>query len=165
MSKEDNIYPHPIILFDGLCNLCNSTINFIIKHDKKKRFHFSPLESEFGNHFLKQFDLPPNELNTVILLIEGSVRLRSDAALEIVRVLGFPWSILRIIRIVPIKLRDCIYSFISKNRYSWFGKRQNCVIPDDEFQSRFMKHRPANTADSMEKILNLPYLSHQISKN
>lgn len=138
MSKEDNIYPHPIMLFDGLCNLCNSTVNFIIKYDKKKRFYFSPLQSEFGNQFLKQFGLPPGELNSVILLIEGSVHFCADAILVIVGVLGFPWSMLRIFRIVPKKLRDGIYSFISKKRYSWFGKRQNCMIPSDELQSRFM---------------------------
>ena len=138
MLKGDSNYPRPIILFDGICNLCNSTINFIIEHDKKKIFLFSTLQSEFGNQIVNQFFLSQEKYNTVILLFESSVYLRSEAFLKIIKILGFPWLLLAILRIIPTKLLDSIYLFISVKRYSWFGKRDNCMIPDDSIKSRFL---------------------------
>ena len=138
MLKGDSNYPRPIILFDGICNLCNSTINFIIEHDKKKIFLFSTLQSEFGNQIVNQFFLSQAKYNTVILLFESSVYLRSEAFLKIIKILGFPWLLLAILRIIPTKLLDSIYLFISVKRYSWFGKRDNCMIPDDSIKSRFL---------------------------
>ena len=138
MSKGDNSYPYPVILFDGFCYLCNSTVNFIIRHDKKKIFLFSTLQSEFSSKILKQFSIPQKEFDTVILLFESTVYLRSEAFFEITKILGFPWSVIKVFKIIPGKLRDSIYSLISDHRYRWFGKREKCMIPAESFKSRFM---------------------------
>jgi predicted DCC family thiol-disulfide oxidoreductase YuxK len=138
MSKEVDTYSHPIIFFDGVCNFCNSIINFIIRHDKKNIFYFSPLQSEFCKKTLQQFPVPFEGLDTVILLYQDATFQRSEAFFEIVKMLRFPWSILRYFRIIPGKLRDIIYFNISRNRYSWFGKSESCMIPGDNIKNRFL---------------------------
>lgn len=136
--KEDKTLNCPVVIFDGVCNLCNSTVNFIIKHDKKNLFRFTMLQSEFGKSTLKHVGLKEKEFDTVVLLFNGTVYLRSEAVILILKMLGFPWSMMGIFRILSKKILDFIYFIISTNRYSWFGKRDTCIIPNESVKSRFI---------------------------
>ena len=116
-----------IILFDGICNLCNGTINFILKRDKKDQFHFVTLQSDLGDELIEQYKIAP-ETDSVILIIKNRVYTESDAALEIARKLPTPWNWFSAFKIIPKKIRDGVYKWIAKNRYRWFGKRNTCRI-------------------------------------
>ncbi len=114
-----------IILFDGICNLCNGTVNFILKRDKKYQFRFVTLQSDLGNELIEQYKIAP-ETDSVILIIQNRVYTESDAAIEIARKLPAPWNWLSVFKIIPKKIRDGVYKWIAKNRYRWFGKRDTC---------------------------------------
>ena len=114
-----------IILFDGVCNLCNGAVNFILKRDKRKQFQFVALQSEKGINLISKFKIVP-ETDSVILILNNQVYTESDAAIEIAKLLPVPWNWLSAIKIIPKKLRDGIYKWIAKNRYRWFGKRETC---------------------------------------
>ena len=116
-----------IILFDGICNLCNGSVNFILKRDKKKLFRFVTLQSERGEELVRQFNIS-KETDSVILIFENRVFLESEAAIEIVRLLPVPWKWLAFFKIIPLKFRNGIYKWIARNRYRWFGKRNVCRI-------------------------------------
>lgn len=138
MGALDPVEPNQIILFDGLCNLCNGSVQFIINRDAKKQFRFASLQSSFGNHQLHKFGLPANELHSIILIKEGRYLQKSNAALEIARNLDGLWPAIYLFKIVPRFLRDWAYDCIAKNRYSWFGKKDSCMIPTPELKSRFL---------------------------
>jgi len=129
---------HPIIFFDGVCNLCNSTVNFIIRHDKKKIFRFTALQFESAKKILLKNELKNEQLDTIVLLFGNRVFIRSDAVIEIFRFLGFPLNLFALAKIIPRKIRDSIYDFISRHRYEWFGKRDSCMMPDENIKSRFL---------------------------
>jgi predicted DCC family thiol-disulfide oxidoreductase YuxK len=122
---------YPIILFDGFCNLCNGTVDFLLKRDHKKQFRFAPLQSETGKLLIRKFEIPSNT-DSVILIKLNRIYFESDAALEIAGMLPFPWKLGVIFKIVPKKIRNGLYRWIAKNRYSWFGKRTTCRIPTSE---------------------------------
>lgn len=137
MGSPDPI-GHPVILFDGVCNLCNGSVLFIIKRDPKSKFYFAALQSDVGSSQLKKFGLPPAELNSVLLIKAGKLYQKSNAALEIAKHLSGLWPALYILKIVPSFLRDGVYSWIARNRYHWFGKKEACMIPTPELKSRFL---------------------------
>ena len=120
-----------VILFDGICNLCNGTVDFLMKKDRKKQFRFVALQSESGKMLVQKFKIPP-VTESVIAIKENKVYLDSDAAIEIARLLPFPWKLAILIKIIPKKLRDYIYRIIAKNRYKWFGKTESCRILSEE---------------------------------
>lgn len=120
---------NPVILFDGVCKLCNGTVDFILKHDHKKLFRFAPVQSEAGQRMFRQFQIPV-ETDSVILIKSNKVCIESDAAIEIARMLPFPWKMGIIFKIIPKNFRDTVYRWIAKNRFKWFGKREVCRIPD-----------------------------------
>jgi predicted DCC family thiol-disulfide oxidoreductase YuxK len=122
--KEQN----PIILFDGVCNLCNGAVDFLLKYDRKKQFRFASIQSEAAKLLFRKFQIPA-ETDSVILIKSNQVYFESDAAIEIAGMLSFPWKMLVVFRIIPKKMRDNIYQWIAKNRYRWFGKRDICRIP------------------------------------
>jgi predicted DCC family thiol-disulfide oxidoreductase YuxK len=130
--------PHPVILFDGVCNLCNRSVQFIIKRDKKKQFLFASLQGKTGGELLKKFDLPANVFNSFILIEGENIYSRSTAALRIAKQLGGGWKLLYGFMILPRFIRDAIYNLIAKNRYKWFGKRDECMIPTPELKERFL---------------------------
>jgi predicted DCC family thiol-disulfide oxidoreductase YuxK len=130
---------NPVILFDGVCNLCNGAINFVLRHDKKGIFRFASLQSEAGQQLLAGYGLDARELNSFFLVENGKVFKKSAAALRVMNHFAWYWKELQILRIVPYFLRDAIYDFIAANRYKWFGKRQKCRIPTPELQKRFLK--------------------------
>ena len=128
----------PVILFDGVCNFCNSAVNFVIKRDKKKTLLFSPLQSIAGQKILQQFNLPENDMQSFIFIDKGKAYTRSTAALKVCRYLRRLWPMCYGFIIVPKFLRDGIYNWIARNRYKWFGVRQECMIPAPEVRSRFL---------------------------
>ena len=127
----------PVILFDGVCNLCSGSVQFILKRDKEKKFLFASLQSGYGQHLLKQFDLPTNTFNSFILFQDGNVLTRSTAALKVFsQVKGWGW--VKIFLIIPNFVRDAAYNLIAKNRYKWFGKKEECWVPTPELKARFL---------------------------
>lgn len=129
---------HPILFFDGVCNLCNTSIQRVIKADKKGVFRFASLQSETAKELLADSGLNPTELKSVILLHQDRFYTRSNAVLESARLLGGAWSLLYIFIIVPPFIRNAIYDWIARNRYRWFGKKDACMIPSPELKSRFL---------------------------
>jgi predicted DCC family thiol-disulfide oxidoreductase YuxK len=130
---------HPVILFDGVCNLCNSSVQFIIKHDKKSVFRFASLQSNFGKSIIQKFNLTTKDIDSVILLENDVAKIKSDAALEIVKKLGGIYSLLYIFKIVPNFIRDKVYDFVAQNRYRWFGKQESCWIPTPGLKKLFIE--------------------------
>ena len=127
-----------VIIFDGVCNLCNRLINFILKWDKYKKFKFAWLQSEFGQGFIKETQGSLNKLDTVILVKNKQVFEKSDAVLEILKELNGFWRTFLIFKIVPKKFRDSVYKYIADNRYHWFGMQQRCLVPGWEIRDRFI---------------------------
>ena len=128
----------PIVLFDGVCNLCNSAVRFIIRHDKKKQFLFSSLQSESGQKLLAQYNLPADELNSFIFIDNNKAYTRSTGALRVLKKLKGIWPIFYGFIIIPKILRDSIYKQVAKNRYKWFGRKDECMIPTPELKARFL---------------------------
>ena len=120
-----------VILFDGICNLCNGTVDFLIKRDRNKQFRFVALQSVTGKILIQKFNIPP-ATESVIAIKQKLIYFESDAAIEIARLLPFPWKLAILIKIIPKKLRDYIYRIIAKNRYKWFGKTESCRILSEE---------------------------------
>jgi predicted DCC family thiol-disulfide oxidoreductase YuxK len=129
----------PVILFDGVCNLCNRAVQFIIKRDKKKQFLFASLQGKTGSELLKQFDLPPDQFNSFVLIENQKAYTRSTAALRVAKKLSGGWSFLYGLSILPPFLRDPVYNLIAKKRYKWFGKRDECMLPSPELRERFLE--------------------------
>lgn len=131
-----------VILFDGVCNLCNGAVQFVLDRDRHKRFRFAALQSEAGQALLRQRGLTPPDPGAdpdTIVLVEGDrVSDRSTAALRIARHLGFPWVLAGIFWLLPRPLRDWVYRFIARNRYRWFGKSESCRLPTPELRGRFL---------------------------
>jgi predicted DCC family thiol-disulfide oxidoreductase YuxK len=128
----------PIVLFDGVCNFCNGSVNFIIDHDVQKRFRFAPLQSEIAQGLLHRFGLPADDFDTMILVENGRAYARSTAALRIAHILGGWWSLLVVLFAVPPFLRDGVYNLLAGNRYRWFGKTDMCRVPTPELRERFL---------------------------
>ena len=127
-----------IILFDGVCNMCNASVNFIIDRDKANKFKFASLQSETGKNLLVKFQKDAEKLDSVVLITGGKLYDKSSAALKIASMLPFPYPLSILFRVIPKTLRDIVYDYIAKNRYKWFGKKDACRIPDAETKSRFL---------------------------
>ncbi len=127
-----------IILFDGVCNLCNSAITFIIKRDKKDAFRFASLQSDLGSELLKKFHIDPVNTDSIVLISDRKAYIKSSAALHIAHDLNGAYSLLTGFLILPKFLRNGVYDFIARNRYRWFGKKESCMIPDPELKSKFL---------------------------
>lgn len=128
-----------IILFDGLCNLCSGSVQFIIKRDREKTFQFASLQSTFGQNQLAKFHVDKNSIYSIIVIRGDQFFQRSNAALEIARRLDSGWPLLYGLKIIPRFIRDSIYGWISNNRYRFFGKKTACWIPNPALQSRFIE--------------------------
>ena len=134
MSRED-IY---IILFDGVCNLCKNTVQFLIKRDSKAKFKFGSLQSEEGQAVLKDFDLSTNDFDTFVYIKENKWFIKSSAALRVLKELGGIWKFFFVFILIPKKIRDFLYDIVVRNRYKWFGKRDSCMVPTPELKNRFL---------------------------
>ena len=128
----------PILLFDGVCNLCNGFVQFIIRQDPGAKFRFAALQSETGQELLRKARISTTALSTVVLWENGKFYTHSDVPLRVVRHLGGWWTLFSVFKIIPKSLRDTIYDWIAKNRYRWFGKKESCMLPTPELKARFL---------------------------
>ena len=129
---------HPIVLFDGVCNLCNRSVQFIIERDPEGHFRFASLQSGLGEELRARLEIDPREVDSVILVEGDRWYKESDAALRIARGLGGAWKALWALRFVPRFLRDGAYRLIARNRYRWFGRQETCWLPTPELRGRFL---------------------------
>jgi predicted DCC family thiol-disulfide oxidoreductase YuxK len=127
-----------IILFDGVCNLCNSSVQFVIKHDKKNVFSFASLQSELGQQLLAGQEQLPEDLDSIVYFDGKKAFIKSRAILRIFRKLGGLWLIAMVFWLVPRVFRDVIYDWIARKRYVWFGKKEACMIPTPGLKERFI---------------------------
>lgn len=131
--------PKKIILFDGVCNLCNSSVQFIIKHDTDDVFRYAALQSDVGQKLVIDRGIDTSIVDSIILLDPGvAYYIKSDAALEIGTDLKGYRTISRILKLIPSSLRNIVYDLIARNRYSWFGKKQECMVPTPEIRAKFL---------------------------
>jgi predicted DCC family thiol-disulfide oxidoreductase YuxK len=127
-----------IVLFDGVCHLCDGAVRFIVKRERNAELKFAPLQSDSGNSLLEQYGYPSDYLDGLILIESNRVHDRSCACLRIAGKLNFPWNLLFPLLIIPKPLRDFIYGMIASVRYRWFGKKESCSLPQGEDLSRFL---------------------------
>jgi predicted DCC family thiol-disulfide oxidoreductase YuxK len=127
-----------IILFDGVCNLCNKSVQTVIKNDSKNIFVFAALQSNAGQELLKKFNLPISSFNSFVLIQNNKVFLKSSAALQVARQLDGFFPLLYGFIIVPKFIRDAVYNFIATNRYKWFGQTETCMIPTPALKAKFL---------------------------
>ena len=137
-AKASSYIIHPVVLFDGVCNLCNASVQFIIKRDPTAKLRFASLQSDAGRQLLQQYGFTEGKLYSFMVFANGKSFDRSLAALEISRKLSGLWPLLYTFIVVPFFIRDFIYDWISNNRYKWFGKRNECMIPTPEMKARFL---------------------------
>ncbi len=127
-----------LILFDGVCSFCNYWVNFAIKRDRKKKLHFTPLQGETAKWLLPQYNLNPTSLSSVIFIDSGKAWTQSSAAIRICKHLDGGWKLFYGLMIIPKFIRDFLYNIIARNRYKWFGKKENCMMPTPELRERFL---------------------------
>ncbi len=130
---------HPVILFDGVCNLCVGTVQFILQRDSKQIFRFASLQSAFGKNILQQFGLNENNLDSFILLQDQKIFIQSTAALKVIKKLSGVWSLLYVFIVIPAFIRNRVYQFIANHRYKWFGKKNECWLPTKELSNLFIE--------------------------
>ncbi|RYY54297.1 MAG: DUF393 domain-containing protein [Chitinophagaceae bacterium] len=131
------MHTHPIVLFDGVCNYCNSMVNYAIRHDPKGKLRFAPLQSSTASRVRSQLGIP-DKIDSVILVVGKKYYTYSDAAVRIARYLSFPAGIARVLWLVPKFIRQPIYKWVARNRYNWFGKKESCMVPSAEVRERFL---------------------------
>lgn len=132
------IKEHSVILFDGVCNLCNGAVQFVIKRDAKNHFVFASLQSEEAKKILADHNFSTETMSSFFLVEGGKVYDRSTAALRVLLKLNWLWSFAYILIVVPKFIRDAVYNFIAKNRYRWFGRKDECMIPTVELRAKFL---------------------------
>jgi predicted DCC family thiol-disulfide oxidoreductase YuxK len=133
---------HALVLFDGVCNLCNGAVNFIIDRDPAGYFRFAPLQSETARHHLDDTPVSSTDLDTIVMIEDGTPYVRSTAALRIARRLTGGWRLLALFLVVPRPLRDAVYTWIANHRYDWFGRRDQCRLPTPDVKERFLEYDP-----------------------
>lgn len=137
MEKQKEKYP--ILLFDGVCNLCNNSIQFCIDNDTNGKIHYASLQSDVGQKYLTKFNMSGTNLNSVVLIEGERFYTKSDAPLRLVRYFDKKiWRLSAVFFVVPKFIRDAVYDYIAKNRYKWFGKQESCMLPTPELKSRFL---------------------------
>ena len=140
MEIQDLPQDKKIILFDGVCNLCNSSVQYVIQHDKKDIFRFVSLQSELGQKILKHIGINHIHTDSIVLYEPGiSYYYKSTAALHIAKGLSGIFTIATVFKILPTGLRDAIYDYVAKNRYKWYGKKDACMIPTPELKAKFLE--------------------------
>ncbi len=128
----------PVLLFDGVCNLCCSSVQFVLTRNRKGNIHFASLQSAFGQQALQAAQLPANYTESLVLLEDGKIHVKSDAALRLAKHLDGLWKYCSAMLIVPRFIRNAVYDLVARYRYSWFGKKEVCWIPDPKWKSRFL---------------------------
>lgn len=136
LAASDAALDGPVVLFDGVCNLCNGFVAFLLPRDDRLRF--APLQSETGRTLLDRHGLPTDGLDTVVLVEGGRAYTKSDAAIRIAERIGWPYRLAWVGRLLPTVLRDRLYDVVANNRYDWFGRRDRCMVPDEDVADRFL---------------------------
>lgn len=138
-SKSDQNNSNPIVLFDGLCNLCTTSVQFLLAYNRKENLQFTSLQSDFAKKLRMQYNVSNSELSTIIFIENKQVYTKSTAAFELTKHLIYPWRAIYYFKYIPKSITDWIYNLISKNRYNWFGKKNYCMIPKPEWKHRFFE--------------------------
>lgn len=128
-----------VVLFDGVCNLCNGFVQFIVPRDSDRQFHFASLQSDVGQELLEEHGLPTDELKSMVLIKGDDCYVKSEAAIRIAAQLGGVYALLSPFRFVPRSIRDRVYEFVANNRYRWFGKKDQCMMPTGDVKTRFLE--------------------------
>jgi len=129
--------PHGVILFDGVCNFCNRSVNFVIGHDKRGYFRFVPLQTATGAEVARRYGIDPEQPETFVLVENGHAYRKSDGALRVARRLGGLYALAYALVLIPSFVRDWFYDWFARRRYRWFGKRDQCMVPSPEVRERF----------------------------
>lgn len=137
-TEIDSTTDGPIVLFDGVCNLCNGVVQFVLPRDPEGRFRFAPLQSESGQELLRRHDFETDAYDTIVLVDGDRTYTKSDAVLRMAEVLGWPYSLFRVGRVLPRSVRDWLYDRIADNRYDWFGRKSQCMVPTEDVRDRFL---------------------------
>ena len=127
-----------ILLFDGYCNLCHSSVQFVLKHEKKPDLYFSSLQSPLGIELLNKYSIDPNETDSLVLIENNKAFTKSSAALRLSKHLKGIYPLAFCFIIVPPFIRNCVYDYIAKNRYKWYGKKDSCMVPNPDLNKRFL---------------------------
>jgi predicted DCC family thiol-disulfide oxidoreductase YuxK len=141
MGEDTSVEPDtggPVVLFDGVCNLCVGSVQWLLRMDRRERLRFGTLQSDAGSELLRTVGLSGEYDGSIVLVESGNAYTESDAVLRIAWLLGFPWALGSVLSIVPKSVRDRGYRFIAGSRYEWFGKRERCLVPDEELGARFV---------------------------
>jgi len=128
-----------ILLFDGVCNLCNAWVQFVIKRNKSRSVAFASLQSDAGQNLLKGHNLPHEDFDSLVVFHKGKVYKKSQAVFILVKQLNFPWPLLGVFRIIPTFISNKVYDMIARNRYKLFGKQEQCMLPNESTKDRFLK--------------------------
>jgi predicted DCC family thiol-disulfide oxidoreductase YuxK len=136
---SDKDIEHPLVIFDGVCNYCCGVVNSIIRKDPGGIFRFAPFQSDAAKRILEKYNYPADSLDSFVLIDEGKLYTKSEAGLRVQKLLGGIHKLLYAFIAVPAPVRDAVYDYIARNRYKWYGKKEECMIPDPEMRSRFLE--------------------------
>jgi predicted DCC family thiol-disulfide oxidoreductase YuxK len=128
----------PIVLYDGVCGLCDNFVQFVMRRDRAAAIRFAALQSETGKDLLRTFGLPDDDLSFIVVIVGKKSFIKSAAVLEVLRCLPGVWSYLALLRFFPAAISDVVYDFTARHRYRWFGKYESCVVPDESEKKRFL---------------------------
>jgi len=129
---------YKIILFDDVCNLCNSSVNFVIKRDAKNLFKFAALQSDIGASLIEKYGIDSSKTDSIILIDKNKAYIKSTAALRVAKYLNKGYPLLYVFMIVPKFIRNWVYDIVARNRYKWYGKKDSCMIPTPELKEKFL---------------------------
>ncbi|MBA4241998.1 MAG: thiol-disulfide oxidoreductase [Sphingobacteriaceae bacterium] len=135
---DSNLKNKTILLFDGYCNLCHSSVQFVLKHEKNNEIYFTSLQSPTGIEILNHYSINPKEIDSLVLIEKNKAYIKSTAALRITKYLKGLYPIGFGLLIIPSFIRNWVYDYVAKNRYKWFGKMDNCLVPDGNLLKRFL---------------------------
>ncbi|MDX8360295.1 thiol-disulfide oxidoreductase DCC family protein [Cytobacillus sp. IB215316] len=127
----------PIIIFDGVCNLCNGAVQFLLKRDKRDALRFTAMQSEAAKELLVTYQIPTN-VDSFVFIDGNNFYVKSTAALQVSKYLPGLWKVFYLCRIIPVPIRDYVYDWVAKNRYKWFGRRTECMLPTPEIKKKFL---------------------------
>ncbi len=128
----------PIIIFDGYCALCSGWAQFVLRHDKSGMYRLLAAQNPLGKALYIHYGLDPAHYETNILMAEGVVWLKSEGSIRMAEGLGFPWRMAALFRLLPLRIRDALYSWVACNRFAWFGRRETCYVPNEDYKNRFL---------------------------
>ncbi|MFC6988862.1 thiol-disulfide oxidoreductase DCC family protein [Haloplanus sp. GCM10025708] len=138
MAEDGAAVDGPVLLFDGVCNLCTGAVQFVLPRDPEGAIRFASLQSDVGRRLLDRCGRSPDELSTVVLVEGDDCYVKSAAAIRVARHLGWPYAALAVFRALPRSIRDAVYDFVAERRYDWFGRRESCLIPSADVSDRFL---------------------------